>query len=144
MFQPELGAQRITLASRQAMLGVMADLVRASPPLSQWAAGGGEARMGYCPDPPGRDILMTVEEISGLRCGECKKHAMLGARQAMDAGARHVELCMTVTDDPEEHVFCRVDGRFRDYAVEAGMPVREIGDFIAVTVWRTPPSAAWR
>lgn len=77
---------------------------------------------------------MSLEEMAGLNCGTCKEHAMLGARAAIESGAQHVELCMTVSGDPEEHMFCRIDGQFRDFAVEAGMPVRRIREFIAVTV----------
>ncbi len=119
------------------MLAAMKGIVLSSPPLPRH---GGEVQ-GYCPDPQGRDVLTTLEAALRLRCAECKKHSMIAARRAIDAGARHVELCMTVTDDPEEHVFLRIDGRFKDPAVEAGMPVRRIGDFIAETVWRAPPDA---
>ena len=124
-FRPEV-------QSRRAMLAAMAGLVLDAAPGT-----GDGAALAYC-STPGRDVLASLEEASGLRCGTCKEHAMLGARRAIDAGARHVELCMTVSDDPEEHVFCRVDGALRDFAVEAGMPVRQVGDFIAVTVWRAP------
>lgn len=119
------------------MLAAMAGLVLNAPPVPRTVGGPG---MSFCPT-PGRDVLTPLEEQYGLQCGECKVHSMVGARRAIDEGARHVELCMTVSDDPQEHVFCRVDGQFRDFAVEAGMPVREIGDFVAVTVWRAPPSA---
>ncbi len=117
------------------MLAAMAGLVLDASPMT-----GAASEMAYC-STPGRDVLMSLEEAAGLRCGTCKEHAMLGARRAIDSGARHVELCMTVSDDPEEHVFCRIDGVLRDFAVEAGMPVRQVGDFIAVTVWRVPAVA---
>jgi hypothetical protein len=94
--------------------------------------------MAYCAT-PGRDYLRTLEELQGVRCGTCKEHAMLGARRAIDAGAQHVELCLTVSDDMEEHAFCRIDGQFRDFAVEAGQPVRQVRDFIAITVWPIRP-----
>lgn len=96
-------------------------------------------RRAFCPDPPGRDVVLTPAEMIELACGDCKKLCVLEARRLIDeGGCRSVELCMTVTDDPEEHVFLRVDGRFRDPAAEAGMPVRTIGAFLAEPVWTAP------
>lgn len=127
MFRPEL-------SSRRAMLAAMAGIIRDPTPVNL-----ADVRLGFC-STPGRDILMTLEEQAGLRCGTCKEHAMLRCRRAIDEGAAHVELCMTVSDDSEEHVFCRIDGQIEDPAVEdGGMPVRQVRDFIAYTVYRGEP-----
>lgn len=91
---------------------------------------------GFCSDPPGRDVLRSPAAVLELACGDCKKLSVLAARRIIDArAARKVELCCTVTDDPEEHVFLRVDGKLRDPAAEAGMPPRRIGAYIAEPVW---------
>ena len=108
-----------------------------SGPLPPRGAGGPE--QGFCPDPAGRDILATPEEVAAAACGDCKKLSILAARRAIAEGAHLVELCMTVSDAQEEHVFLRVDGQYVDPAVLAGMPVRQIGKFIAETVWEAQP-----
>ena len=128
MFRPDL-------RSRRDMLAAMAGLVLTSPSLPRQASGVGDGK-GFCLDPAGRDILATPEKVLAAECADCKKLCILAARRAIDAGVRLVELCMTVTDNPEEHVFIRVDGQYRDPAQEAGMSVRQIGAFIAVVVWR--------
>jgi hypothetical protein len=143
MFRPE-----VPMTSRKAVLKKMGELVIESPPLR---TSGGPSR--YCADPNGRDILATPEEIAAARCGDCKKLTTLAARRAIDAGAKRVDLAMTVTDEPDEHVFMIVwwkddEGEFRDPAREAGMPCRVIDLFVPVTIWplsefgkSTPPSA---
>ena len=125
MFRPE-----VPMTSRKAVLEEMGRLVIESPPLR---TSSGPSK--YCADPNGRDILATPEEIAAARCGDCKKLSMLAARRAIDAGAKRVELAMTVTDEPDEHVFIIVDGEFRDPAREVGMPCRIIDLFIPVTIW---------
>ena len=131
MFRPEF-------PSRRALLAATRGLVLSGGPLP---LGG---RLGFCSDPPGRDVLLTPAEVLHLVCGDCKKHCVLAARRVIDERATRglpgkVELCCTVSDDPEEHMFLRVDGEIRDPAQEAGMPVREVGAFIAETVWEVPP-----
>ena len=118
------------MTSRKTVLKEIGRLVIESPPLR---TSGGPSR--YCADPGGRDILATPEEVAAARCADCKKHTILAARRAIDAGAKRVDVCMTVTDEPDEHVFLIVDGEFRDPAREAGMPCRIIDLFIPVTVW---------
>jgi hypothetical protein len=125
MFRPE-----VPMTSRKAVLEEIGRLVIESPPLR---TSGGPSR--YCADPGGRDILATPEEIAAARCGDCKKLTTLAARRAIDAGAKRVDVCMTVTDEPDEHVFMIVDGEFRDPAREAGMPCRIIDLFIPVIIW---------
>jgi len=125
MFRPE-----VPMTSRKAVLEKMGELVIESPSLR---TSSGPSR--YCADPGGRDILATPEEIAAARCGDCKKLTTLAARRAIDAGAKRVDLAMTVTDEPDEHVFMIVDGEFRDPAREAGMPCRIIDLFIPVTIW---------
>lgn len=121
---------------------MMKGLVLASPPLPRSVAG---VEQGFCSDPSGRDVLVSPDEAAAAACGDCKKLSMIAARRLVDLGIAQpgsvqlVELCMTVSDNPEEHVFLRVDGEYKDPAVEAGMPVRQIGEFIAVTVWQAPP-----
>jgi hypothetical protein len=122
------------------MLAAMAGLVYAGSPI-EWSPEDVEAAFGkpFCLDPPGRDTLLTPDEILQARCAECKKFSILGARWLLDTGQVQdlLELCMTVEPEiDQEHVFVRSDGQFRDFAVEAGMPVRSIGDFIAYPVWR--------
>lgn len=128
MFRPDITSYRDYLAA-------MAGLVLTSPPLPP---GDGETKP-FCSDPSGRDYLASPEEVAAAACGDCKKLSILAARRAIDAGAAKVELCITVSDDPEEHVFIRVDGQIRDPAQEAGMPVRQVGEFIAVMVWPVSP-----
>lgn len=130
MFRPDL-------LSRRAMLVAMKGFALSGHPVGKSVSGPGL----YCPDPTGRDLLLTPEEIAELTCTECKKHSILLARQLIDGGhCRCVELCMTVTADPEEHVFVRVDkSQFMDPAAAAGGWVRHVGDFIAETVWEAQP-----
>ena len=125
MFRPDIKSRRDMLAS-------MAGLVLTSPTLPRRASG---PDVGFCPNPGGRDLLISPLEAQAMECRDCKWHSMVGAREAIDSGAQAVDLCMTVTNDPEEHVFLCINGRIRDLAWEAGMPVREVGDFIAVRVW---------
>ena len=134
MFRPE-----VPMTSRKAVLEEIGRLVIESPPLR---TSGGPSH--YCADPGGRDILATPEEIAAARCGDCKKLTTLAARRAIDRGAKRVDVCMTVTDEPDEHVFMIVwwsdqgsdqDGEFRDPAREAGMPCRIIDLFLPVTIW---------
>lgn len=125
--------------SRRAYLQAMKGLVLSSSPLPE-PRGVGGVELPFCADGPGNDRLMTLEEVLSSTCGDCKKLSILAARRYIEAGARRVDLCMTVTPPPQdEHVFLRVDGRFVDPAVEAGMPTRQIGYFIAETVWEAPP-----
>jgi hypothetical protein len=97
----------------------------------------------YCPDAPGHDDLATPQEVLEVGCGECKKIGTLAARRAIDAGAQRVEVCMTASDDPEEHVFLRVDGVLVFPAEDAGMSPRRLpGPFVALLVWEAPALAA--
>lgn len=114
------------------MLAAMAGAVLTSPPVSRAS---GPASQGFCPNPGGRDLLVSPHIAALAECGDCKWKSMVACREAIDRGAQVVELCMTVTDDPEEHVFTRVDGRVRDHAWEDGMPVRVVREFIALRVW---------
>ncbi len=125
----------VPFPSRRAFLREMGRVVRESPPLAPRSAGG--ATQAFCLDPKGRDILASPEEVEAQRCADCKKLSMLAARRAIDEGAKRVDLCMTVSESPEEHVFVRIDGVRRDPAVESGMPPRQIKEFVAVTIW--PP-----
>lgn len=75
----------------------------------------------YCPDPDGRDILATPEEIDQKRCAECKKHAIREARVQLDAG-HEVDLVFSVSGSKTEHISIRVNGVPFDPAREAGMP----------------------
>jgi hypothetical protein len=126
MFRPEVTSHRVLL---RAMKGII---------LSGPAPAGSE--QGFCSDPKGRDILTSLEEAAAASCGDCKKLSMVAARRIIESqGCRRVDLCITVSPDPEEHVFLRVDGRYVDPAVEAGMPPRRIGAFIAETVWEASP-----
>jgi hypothetical protein len=95
----------------------------------------------FCLDARGVDLLLLPEDIARLNCADCKKLCIYLARLIIDAGAaRKVELCCTVTDDPEEHMFLRIDGwLFRDPAWEAGMPARQVGAFVAEPVWEVQP-----
>jgi hypothetical protein len=133
MFRPDL-------RSRRDMLAAMKGLVFSGPPLPK-TSGGAEDQTGlagkpFCLDPPGRDLLATPSAILAAACGDCKKLSILAARRYIEAGARRVELCMTVEPQLEqEHVFLRVDGRIVDPAVDAGMPVRQVGEYIAEQVW---------
>jgi hypothetical protein len=124
---------RPDVMTHRAYLAAMAGLVLTTP-----FQDNGEVKL-FCADPSGRDYLATPEEAAAAACGDCKKLSILAARRAIKAGAKKVELCMTVSNDSEEHVFIRVDGQLRDPMVEAGGPVRQIGDFIAVTVWPVFP-----
>jgi hypothetical protein len=129
MFRPEV-------YTRRAYLQMMKGLILSSPPVTSSSAG-----QSFCADPSGRNFLVAPEEAAALACGDCKKLSILAARRYIDAGARRVDICMTVTPPPgDEHVFLRVDGRFVDPSVEAGAPIRRVGDFIAETVWVAPPS----
>ena len=125
MFRPDLRSRRALLAALKGE--VLADGVL--PP--------GDGPRAFCSDPKGRDTILTPLEILELSCADCKKLCVLAARRVIDARtARIVELCCTVSDDPEEHVFLRIDGTIRDPAQEAGMPPRRVGDYIAETVWK--------
>ena len=132
MFRPDM-------PSRRAYLAAMKGLILASPDVIPHAA------QGFCPNAAGRDTLTTLEHIAAAPCGDCKWLSMMEARRLIDSGeATKVELCMTVSDLQEEHAFLRVtdaDGNvfFRDPALERGATVRQIGDYIAETVWQVPP-----
>jgi hypothetical protein len=100
----------------------------------------------FCSSPNGPDAittpLATPLEVLTAACGRCVELSVLAARRTLDASRAagrpvKIEMCITVSDDPEEHMFLRVDGRIRDPAQEAGMPVREVGAFLAEPVW--PP-----
>lgn len=139
MFRPILG-------SRRDMLRAMKGLVLAGPALPRSAGGRPDdhsAGKSFCLDPNGTDILATPAAVLRAACGDCKKLSTLAARRIIDAALATntpvtVELCMTVDPDvDQEHVFLRVNGQLIDPAIEAGMPVRTIGDFIAEQVW--PP-----
>jgi hypothetical protein len=124
------------------MLAAMTGLVLASPSLPRRAAGAGPAQspeQGFCPNPGGRDLLISPVVALNAACADCKWHSMVACREAIDDGAESVRLCMTVTDDPEEHVFAEINGRIVDRAWEAGMPVRVVREFIAVRVWPIAP-----
>ena len=75
----------------------------------------------YCLDPDGRSILATPAEIAAAKCAECQKHSILAARKALDRGHR-VELVVSNTGRPDEHMWIRVDGIPDDPSVKAGMP----------------------
>jgi hypothetical protein len=118
------------------MLRAMKGLVLAGPALPRSVGGGDEK--SFCLDPNGTDVLATPAAVLEAACGDCKKLSILAARRYIEAGARRVELCMTVdTELDQEHVFLRVDGQLVDPAVDAGMPVRTIGPYITEVVW--PP-----
>ena len=100
--------------TRAAYLRAMAALVREGGSAT-------DAAPGYCVDPVGRDIFATPDEIEAKSCVDCKKHAILAATRARAAG-HQVDLAISVTGRPHEHVWIRVDGIPVDPSVAAGMP----------------------
>jgi hypothetical protein len=144
--------------SRRAFLAAVKGLVLSSAPLPGWA---GEVvpALAFCRDRPGPDQMLTPPEAlaaAWLRgCADCKKLVVIVARQLVDEASRAsdasdattaprpqrrpqtVDLCITCSDDSEEHLFLRVDGRIVDQAQAAGMSPRVVGAFLAERAW--PP-----
>ena len=128
MFRPDMNSRRAFLAAEKG-------LILSAPTLPVGVL------QGYCPNPAGRDVLATLEQIAQMPCGDCKWLTMLEARRLIDSNeVTKVEICMTVSD-AQEHNFLRVTDRagnvfYRDPALERGAPVRKIGDFIVELVWQ--------